>query len=205
MKYLQIINKAQVLLFFWKKGLVFLLLVVIQNVFAQIHVSDSTLLHSENEESLYVLNAEVNFSAEIYITPGATVTNLENDGKYEIIAISQPQISNLTVALAKIEVVEIESTNTVGEDQKLVIPSKNNISFFENSDPDVISAEFSKTAVTLLPANYSYPKILVVLPKSKLETIHLLQKQSNVFLYSDAFFCNVYSSNFSARPPPTFS
>ena len=190
----------------WVKCWCILMLGFFSVVQSQIYVSDDALFHIDSDKNLDSLDSEQQSSAEIYITSGTTITNLEHSGKYEVIAIEEPEINNLGKNIALKEAQEVVLTHSKAEKKQIPkVPSRNSFAFSTQSNSDFSFAEFSKTAVTLLPGSPFSAKIIAIFSKNNLNTIHFLQERSDVFLYSDSFFSNSHSSNFFARPPPMFS
>lgn len=182
---------------FRKLGMIFLFFCFF-HFSAQIHISEGTIVHIENGKDLYVSNSE-NRTSEIYIASGAEIVNLD-DAKYTVVKASKLEKKSSEKILAKKEAPEKEK---IKELSRKVAP-KNKIVFANLSDLDVFSEEFYKTGFTLVSGCSAASKIIEAFPKNNLNTIHFLQKQSEVFLYSDFTISNYHLTSLSVRPPPFF-
>ena len=185
------------------KSIGILLLFLLQNLSAQIHISEDALLYTENDESIYTSDSEKKSSAEIYVSSGTTITNLEHSGKYKIIAIAKPEINNPKKVLAQKETQKIASTNSKAEKRIPNIASKKHIAFSKHSTSDISSTNSTKTVFTLVSGSAS-SKIIAAFPKNNFSLNQISRKPSNTFLYSDCTISNHHLASFSVRPPPFF-
>ena len=184
------------------KSIGILLLFLLQNLSAQIHISEDALLYTENDESIYTSDSEKKSSEEIYVSSGATITNLEHSGKYKIIAVAKPEINNPKKVLAQKETQKIASTNSKAEKRIPNIASKKHIAFSKHSTSDISSTNSTKTVFTLVSGSAS-SKIIAAFPKNNFSLNQISRKPPNTFLYSDFTISNHHLTSFSVRPPPS--
>ena len=187
------------------KSIGVLLLFLLQNLSAQIHISEDALLYTENDESIYTSDSEKKSSEEIYVSSGATITNLEHSGKYKIIAVAKPEINTPKKVLAQKEIQKVASTNSKVEEKKPDISLESSFAFSTHSNSDVSFAKFSKTGFTLVSGGSASSKIIAVFPKNNFSLNQISRKPSNIFLYSDCTISNHHLTSFSVRPPPFFT
>ena len=187
------------------KSIGILLLFLLQNLSAQIHISEDALLYTENDESIYTSDSEKKSSEEIYVSSGATITNLEHSGKYKIIAVAKPEINNPKKVLAQKETQKIASTNSKAEKRIPNIASKKHIAFSKHSTSDISSTNSTKTVFTLVSGSTASSKIIAAFPKNNFSLNQISRKPSNIFLYSDCTISNHHLTSFSVRPPPFFT
>lgn len=180
---------------------VLLLLCFISFLKAQIYISDSTLVKVENGAILYSTPAEettINEDAKIYVFNGAIIKNNSEISYAEIVCIEKKQEEPHNY-------VEKQTKKAKQEIQKkdLIVKKDENFCFTSHQNKNVFQSFADSGSQSIVPIQ-NFPTEKAIL---NVEPFFLIDARffTNLFSYQIRFHNISFNSNFSIRPPPSFS